>query len=326
MIFLPLLLLALAGCSESGSQQEYEFPDPEKEVLIELPASWELQDELMQDFPEGIEVYRNTTSFIGKALDAYCVVFDPKDAELELEPALANSSTRPSQWYAAEEGTKYAAINGGFFGPNVSYSLVMDDGEVAAHNIAVLNRPFNEVNTPYYPTRGAFGITATGTPVVSWVYSVGSDIFSYPEASPNELGLAPQPQPSASFPQGGSVWNAMDAIGGSPVLIKNGSINITDDEELIAVDNNISRARSAIGHTSDGKVILLAVEGNNTNGGAGLSLEELAKLMLEMGCTAALNLDGGGSTYMIVDGEETVKASSASGERAVMSMVFLKKR
>lgn len=64
------------------------------------------------------------------------------------------------------------------------------------------------------------------------------------------MNTAPQAIPSSSFPAGGTIWDMNSAIGGSPLLIKNNSINITDNEELIVIDNNSSRARSAIGYTA----------------------------------------------------------------------------
>lgn len=321
----------------SGTSCTKEDPVPDKttepgeaaEAFIELPAEWKKAVSLMEGFPEGIEVYQNTTPYKGKALNAYCVVFDPQNPELEFKPLLAAGNTRLSQLYAEESGTTYACINGGFFGSNVSYSLVQHNKEVQAVNIKALTRPYNGTNTTYYPTRGAFGLTADYIPEVSWMYHVGSGngtMYSYPAPSPNALNSAPEPKPSATFPAGGAAWEVNSAIGGSPVLISDNTIRISDKEELIAVDNTSSRARSAIGHTKDGKIILLAVEGNNPNGGAGLSLQELAELMKEMGCSGALNLDGGGSTSMMVKGEETVRPSASSGERAVMSVLFVKKK
>lgn len=324
---LLLSVLLSASACQKDDQESYEFPDLDENSLVELPKEWVLAEAMMSGFPEGIEVYRNTTAYNGKSMNAYCLIFDP-NAGLEFKPFLASATKKPSELYAEESGTTYACINGGFFGPGVSYSLVQHNNEVAAVNIKALTRTYNGESTTYYPTRGAFGLKADKTPEVTWMYHVGSGdgtSYSYPAPSPNELNTAPQPQPSASFPEGGSIWNVNSAIGGSPVLIKDGVVNVTDVEELIAVNNTTSRARSAIGYFADGKVVLLAVEGNNPEGGAGLNLTELAGLMKDMGCMAALNLDGGGSTYMMINGKETVRPSSSSGERAVMSVIFIKK-
>ena len=299
------------------------------EPVITLPAEWKKATSLMSGFPAGIEVYNNTTAYSGKAMNAWCVAFDPKNANLEFKPVLPSVNKKPSTMYSEESGTKYICINGGFFGTNASYSLVQYNGTISAVNIKSLSRTYNSVSTPYYPTRGAFGLKSDGTPDVTWIYHVGTGngtIYSYPAPSPNALNSAPQQIPDASFPSGGSVWNIQSAIGGSPVLIKNNVINVTDTAELIDIDNTSSRARSAIGFTATGKVIILAVEGGNSSGGIGLSLKEIAALMKSMGCTGALNLDGGGSTAMVVNGQQTVKPSDATGERAVMSAIIIKKK
>lgn len=342
IFLLHLLLLTVfitnAGCSDSNTYYGNSGgintppdppPAPPAGNLISLPESWVKSTQLMAGLPSGIEVYRNTTPFKNKAMNAYCVVFDPANGNLEFKPVLASSNKKPSVLYAEEPGTKYACINAGFFGTNVSYSLVQYNNVISSVNIKSLTRVYNGSNATYYPTRGAFGLTSANAPQVRWIYHVGSGngtIYSYPSPSANALNTPPQPQPSASFPAGATAWNVKNSIGGSPVLISNNTIKITDTEELIDINNTTARARSAIGHTADGKVILLAVEGNNAAGGAGLNLQELAELMKGMGCTDALNLDGGGSTSMIVNGRATVKPSDAAGERAVMSVIILKKK
>lgn len=333
--FLAILLFTtLAGCSKKTyyTQPPVVTPEPEPpvaETLISLPAEWKKNTALTGSFPATIEVYQRTASFQGKAMNAWCVVFDPRSAALECKPVLAASNKKPSVLYGEESGTKYACLNAGFFGTNVSYSLVQYQGQVKAANIKSLTRTYNGASTSYYPTRGAFGLNAQGIPDITWIYHVGAGngtVYSYTSPSGNALGSAPKPLPDASFPEGAKEWNVLNAVGGSPVLLKNGNIRITDAEELIDINNSSARARSAIGFTAKGNVVMLAVEGNNTAGGAGLSLPQLAQLMKEMTCTNALNLDGGGSTSLVVNGQLTVKPSDAGGERAVMSVLILKAR
>lgn len=281
----------------------------------------------MTGFPSGIQLYLSKTPVNGKATIAYCLVFDPL-ANIELKPVLATANKKVSDFYNEETGTKYACINGGFFGTNASYSLSMYKGQVDAINIKSLSRLYNSVNTSYYPTRAAFGLTENNQPDVTWVYHVGTGngtLYTYPQPAANLLGTAPLAVPSASFPVGAVIWTAKTAIGGSPVLIKNNIINITDDEELIAVDNTSSRARSAIGYTSSNKIVILAAEGNNSSGGTGLTLAELAQMMKELGCVGAINLDGGGSTTLTVNGKQTVKPSDGT-ERGVMTALIIKSR
>ena len=58
--------------------------------------------------------------------------------------------------------------------------------------------------------------------------------------------------------------------------------------------------RSAVGITADGKVVLTVVDGRIPDYSNGASLYDLALLMLERGCTQAINIDGGGSSAVYI--------------------------
>lgn len=297
--------------------------------LISLPQGWKISTAYGSNFPSGIQVLSFDTLYTGKKVKAFCVAYDSKNTQIEFKPVMSATAKKPSEFFAQETGIVYACINGGFFGGNQSYSLVKYNNSVAAPNIKVLNRLYNGVSTAYYPTRAAFGITSTGAPSVAWVYSIGTGnntIYSYPSASPNAEGAAPQPVPDENFPAGGATWNTVSAIGGSPMLLKAGNLSITDVQEMISINNTTSRARSAIGYTAGGIVLILAVEGNNTAGGYdGMNLNELANFMKDLGCTDAVNIDGGGSTSMVIGNQLTVRPSDGT-ERAVVSAVVIKRK
>ncbi len=87
--------------------------------------------------------------------------------------------------------------------------------------------------------------------------------------------------------------NLTMAFGGGSLLLKDGQIvKFTNN----AAGNN---PRSAVGTDKSGtKIYLMAVDGRQTKS-RGVSQTELAELMKEIGCTEAMNLDGGGSSYMV---------------------------
>jgi exopolysaccharide biosynthesis protein len=58
----------------------------------------------------------------------------------------------------------------------------------------------------------------------------------------------------------------------------------------------------------------------------GMSLAEFAELMISLGITEGLNLDGGGSTTMVIRGSIVNSPSDASGERPVANAVLLMER
>jgi hypothetical protein len=85
--------------------------------------------------------------------------------------------------------------------------------------------------------------------------------------------------------------------------------------------------RTAVGVADAGKRLLLVVaDGRDKDKAIGMSLTALAKVMLDLGCESALNLDGGGSTVMVLrdpkSGEQTILNNPSDGrERAVANVL-----
>jgi hypothetical protein len=303
----------------------YTTPFDPNADLIPLPLYWQKETALMTNFPAGIQVFRTTTPYMTRQMNAYAVVFDPR--LVEFKPTHSATFKTPQSFVNDEAGTVLACLNGGFFF-TTALSHVQYNGTTAANNVASLNRSvYNGTTSTYYPTRGTFGLSPTWKPDITWTYKVGNAVYSYPTPSPNDVNAAPQPVPTAT---GGTVWNVVSAIGGSPVLVKDGIVNVTSAQELADLDNNSQRGRSAIGYTADGKVILLAIEGGNTTVSPnvmGLTLNELANLMKDMGCVAALNLDGGGSTTLRINNQLTVRPSNTDGaERTMPGVILIKSK
>lgn len=85
-----------------------------------------------------------------------------------------------------------------------------------------------------------------------------------------------------------------------PALVVDGEIAVDPGEEVGKA--MASNPRTAIGIHTDGHYYLVVSDGR-TRESTGLSLRELAEFMQSLGCTIAYNLDGGGSSTMVVDGE-----------------------
>ncbi|MBD2769821.1 phosphodiester glycosidase family protein [Hymenobacter sp. BT664] len=197
------------------------------------------------------------------------------------------------------------AVNGGYFGANSSASLVITDGNGVAPNQKTI--PRNGRN--YTPTRGAFGLV-NRVPDVAWVYGLGGSLdgpdnttWAYPNPSLNDPTQPPQAVPSPTFPAGGVVWNASQAVGGGPVLVHNSQVRVTAAEEIIAPDIAVGRnPRTAVGYLAGDTVIVVAVDGRQA-ASAGVTLQEMAQMLVELRVREGLNLDGGGSTTMLAAGE-----------------------
>ena len=120
-------------------------------------------------------------------------------------------------------------------------------------------------------------------------------------------------------------WNrASFIVGGGPQLIKAGRIAITFEEEKVAPRFvNDRHPRSAIALLRDGRVLLATVDGRQPGVSAGMSLPEFARLLLEFDASEAINLDGGGSTTMVVNGKVVNTPSDQTGERPVSDAILL---
>lgn len=124
----------------------------------------------------------------------------------------------------------------------------------------------------------------------------------------------------------GDGWQNMDfIIGCGPRLVANGRVYVTADEEDFPADIRIGRApRSAVGITKDGRYLLAVVDGRQSHS-VGLTLTDWAKLLVKFGAQDALNLDGGGSSDLVVNGE--VQNSPSDGQERLVGdgLVLVKK-
>lgn len=293
----------------------------------DLNLVWEPVTDINDQLFPSIQVFKTNTPLPGGSeLNAQYVLVNLADQNIRLKAVQGNGTNRtPLDFAQREEDKVFAAINAGFFGGTSSFSLVLEEGQVLSTNIKAVSRTFEGAATTYYPTRGAFGILNDGQADVAWIYNVGiaNTTYAYPIPSPNALNTAPQPQPSESFPEGGTIWDVATAIGGSPVLVENGQIRVTDGEELIDVNNGNREPRTAIGYTADNEAILMVIDGRAPGFSLGATLPEVAQMMKELGAVEAMNLDGGGSSAMIVNDEVINRPSDATGMRPVPSVLLL---
>lgn len=92
-------------------------------------------------------------------------------------------------------------------------------------------------------------------------------------------------------------WNNVaTAIGGGDMILENG---IMPEGIIDEAHEKTANPRTAVGVKADGTVVFFANEGR-LESGKGLTLSELSDVMRELGCVTALNLDGGGSTAVMV--------------------------
>jgi hypothetical protein len=89
-----------------------------------------------------------------------------------------------------------------------------------------------------------------------------------------------------------------NAVGGNTRLVT-GGVNVANSDPAI-------HPRSAAGVTADGKLLLFTVDGRNVGHSEGLTYREMADVLIRWGARDAINLDGGGSTTLVMDNPTTV--------------------
>jgi len=98
-----------------------------------------------------------------------------------------------------------------------------------------------------------------------------------------------------------SFKNSEHIIGGGPYLVKNGQMYVDIKEQKFGAING-KNPRTAIGYTENNELIIVTVDGREETS-VGMTLWEISRLMKDLGCVYAMNLDGGGSSVIYVKGK-----------------------
>ncbi len=171
-------------------------------------------------------------------------------------------------------------------------------------------------NLRYNINRGAFAIKYDNSPEISWATTKNDSIFSWNFPFKNRPG-----KPAYINYNFSEFWNVKEAVHAGPILIANNTINVTSEQEVFfntPVDG--VQPRSAIGYKKNGDIIMMVVDGRQVDS-RGAYLKELAMLMRQFDCEEALNLDGGGSSSLIVNGKLINNPIGLKSEREVMSFI-----
>lgn len=299
---------------------------------------WENVDSLFQPLPSSVHVYKTTSLLDGKPNIAYYVEANLKDKRLEFTvDTTYQRRLTPAKFYE-KNGKPLLVVNSTFFSfaTNQNLNVVIMNSSVVAFNEERfrMSKADTTIKIPVYGS--AIGINKRRKADVAWVKTDSSKKFAMgiqePEATRRRAtrrtsqtnGNNTKSTSSAPFQS----WNMKTAIGGGPVLLQNGEIKITNNEELKFAGKAINdkHPRTAMGYTKGHKLIILIIEGRNPGKAEGATLTQTAQIIKDLGCWEALNLDGGGSSCMLVNGKETIKVSDAAGQRPVPAVFIIRNK
>jgi exopolysaccharide biosynthesis protein len=220
---------------------------------------------------DGVWHQKWQTDSTGVIRNINIIKIDYTKKDLALLVTVASTASHERTSAMAARNHAIAAINGGYFNFTGSHvGLVMQNGKIVNPNAADV------------PARGAIGFTPGHRIVIDRVDTANNKL----------TGL------------NGTDWSDVtQALGGGPVLVFKGQpVNWWKEESMGDSFNTTRHPRTAIGVTKDTTVYLVVIDGRQPGFATGISLDDFARFFVDqLHCEYALNLDGGGSSTMVVE-------------------------
>jgi len=120
------------------------------------------------------------------------------------------------------------------------------------------------------------------------------------------------------------VWNTLSF---GPAIVSDGEV--VDGIDEVEVDTNVgnhsiqgAQPRTAVGVVDENHLVLVVVDGRQEGYSRGATMTELAEILQGLGATTAYNIDGGGSSTMVFDGE-VVNSPSQGRERGTSDVLYV---
>ncbi|MBA2499200.1 MAG: phosphodiester glycosidase family protein [Chitinophagaceae bacterium] len=299
---------------------------------------WKDVSEYYGPLPATVKLFKTTTPIDDKPNVAFYLTADIKDKQLSFTADTAkNRRLTPNQFYG-KNNQPLVVVNTTFFSfaTNQNLNAVIQNGRLISYNVHSFPGKGKDTLTYRHTLGSAIGITKNRMADVAWLFTDSSKKSAYalqqPVMPPRDsvAYVEMKKRTIKQFNTAGQLkkWKVETAVGGGPVLVQNNQIAISNNEELKfagkAIDDK--HPRTAMGYTNDHKLVILVVEGRSPGVAEGASLKQMAAILKEIGCVEALNLDGGGSSAMIVNGKNTINPSDKTGQRPVPAVFMISKQ
>ncbi|WP_414564600.1 MULTISPECIES: phosphodiester glycosidase family protein [unclassified Anabaena] len=238
------------------------------------------------------------------------VLWIPSNSRFLVTPALSTTLKTIEEF--ADNHQAIAILNAGFFDPanQKSTSYVVLAGEIAAdpkQNERLVNNPNLKPYLSQIFNRSEFRRYECGQ-------TIRYDIALHNDAAPVGCKL-------------------MDAMGAGPSLlpeltsVQEGFVDRTQGRD--ALGSQQLNARTAIGITNAGSIVLVMVAQKPATPASGMSLPGLADFMKTLGAQRAMNLDGGSSSSLYYNGKTVYGRMNAEGnpvKRPVKSVLLIQEK
>ena len=315
---------------------------------LEAQARWVNVDVDFAPLPEDFHVFKTTDSLDGKPFIAfYAIAFlKNKNLQFSTDTTLQRRLT-PVEFYK-KNAQPLLVVNTTFFSfaTSQNLNLVIKDEKVVSYNTHSIALKGKDTLLYKHPFASAIGISKKRKADVAWTFTDSSSRNSFALQNVHTpvmdsvatLSLKNAERYSSKIFRAGQSgikykpvlkkWKMHTAVGGGPVLVHDGQIKITNNEELKFAGRAMydKHPRTLIGYTKNDQLIVMVIEGRHTGTAEGANLQQAAKIMVDLGCIEALNLDGGGSSCMLINGKNTIEPSDKGLQRAVPAVFIIKNK
>ena len=305
-------------------------------ILLLIPSfcsaqiNWKNVDTAFGILSSSMHAFYSNDSLDGKPNIAYYALIDLKDKHLEFTvDTTLNRRLTPNQYFEKNDHP-LLVVNCTFFEfvHQRNLNVVIKDGKLLSFNNEIIAGKAKDTLTYQHIFASAIGIDRKRNADVAWILTDSSKYFAF--ASQHAVKAFKDSSAKHGFDfyfrqSSFKKWKMQTAVGGGPVLLQNGEIKITNNEELKFAGKAINdkHPRTCMGYTKDGKLIVMVIEGRFPGKAEGATLQQEAKLLKDIGCVEALNLDGGGSSCMLINGKQTITPSDKEGQRPVPAVFIV---
>lgn len=308
--------------------------------VLRSQVKWVNADSTFHPLPKNFHVYKTTDSLDEKPFIAYYAEAKLMDKHLDFTTDTTYKRRLTPQQFFEKNEQPLLVVNTTFFSfaTNQNLNAVIKNGKLVAYNIHTLAGKGKDTLTYRHPMGSAIGITKKRKADVAWLFTDSTQKFSRAFQFPlhaikdsvsfykyNYTQDMNKSKIALEHGLAGKKWKMKTAVGGGPVLLQNGEVKISNEEELkFSSKTGLTdkHPRTAMGYTADGRLIILVIQGRSADA-AGATLVQEAQLLKDLGCIEALNLDGGGSSCMLINGKPTIKVSDKEGQRPVPAVFII---
>ena len=298
--------------------------------LVNAQTNWKDVTNQFGKLPASIKVLKSDELLDGSPSIMYIATIRAKDhAKQFFVDTASRRRLTPSQYFSRND-QPLVVVNCSFFEfvQNRNVNLVVQNSKVVGFDTPAVSRKGKDTMTYVHTLGSAFGIFKNGKMDIAFNYNDSGMTVPYVMQSPYSPMIDSVQKLSFNHPSlsGLKKWKVQHAFGGGPVLVQDGRIKISNNEEKKFAGKAIAdkHPRTAIGYTKDGTMVILAIQGRMKGLAEGATLPQMAKILVDLGCVEAMNLDGGGSSCMLINGKETIKPSDPTGQRPVPAVLVIK--